>query len=52
MKLFGGLIVWRANKQDMVTTSSIEAELIALSQIVKEAIFTSNDVITERALDY
>jgi len=31
MKLFRGPIVWRANKQDMVTTLSIEAELLALS---------------------
>jgi len=31
IKLFGGPIAWRANKQDTVTTSSIEAELLALS---------------------
>ena len=36
MKLFGGPITWRANKQDTVTTLSIEAELLALSQIVEE----------------
>src|SRR6266480_2909716 len=30
--LFGGPISWRANKQDTVTTSSTEAELLALSQ--------------------
>jgi hypothetical protein len=40
MKLFGGLIAWRANKQDTVTTSTTEAELLALSQAAKEAIFT------------
>ena len=39
MKLFGGPIAWRANKQDTVTTSSTEAELLALSQTAKEAIF-------------
>jgi hypothetical protein len=39
MKLFGGPIAWRANKQDTVTTSSTEAELLALSQTTKEAIF-------------
>ncbi|RYP56931.1 hypothetical protein DL770_010800 [Monosporascus sp. CRB-9-2] len=39
ISLFGGPIVWRANKQDTVTTSSTEAELSALSQTVKEAIF-------------
>jgi hypothetical protein len=41
MKLFGGPIAWRANKQDTVTTSSTEAELLALSQTAKEAIFIS-----------
>src|SRR6266702_8737735 len=35
MKLFGGPIAWRANKQDTVTTSSTEAELLALSQTAK-----------------
>ncbi|KAF7570459.1 hypothetical protein PtrM4_104610 [Pyrenophora tritici-repentis] len=41
IKLFGGLISWRASKQDTVTTSTTEAELLALSQVAKEAIFTS-----------
>src|SRR5436190_1573921 len=41
MLLFGGPITWRANKQDTVTTSSTEAELLALSQTAKEAIFIS-----------
>jgi len=36
MKLFGGLIGWRANKQDTVTTSTTEAELLALSQAARE----------------
>jgi hypothetical protein len=31
MKLFGGLIRWRANKQDIVTMLTIEAELLALA---------------------
>ena len=31
MKLFGRLIGWRASKQDTVTTSTTEAELLALS---------------------
>jgi hypothetical protein len=39
MILFGGLISWRANKQDTVTTSSTEAELLALSQTAREALF-------------
>jgi len=41
IKLFGGLIAWRANKQETVTTSTTEAELLALSQVAKEALFTS-----------
>ena len=41
MMLFGGAIAWKANKQDTVTTSSTEAELLALSQTAKEAIFIS-----------
>jgi hypothetical protein len=41
MILFGGAIGWRANKQNTVTTSSTEAELLALSQTAKEGIFMS-----------
>src|SRR5437016_671914 len=41
MKLFGGPIAWRANKQDTVTILSTEAESLALSQTAKEAIFIS-----------
>ena len=41
IKLFEGLIAWKASKQDTVTTSTTEAELLALSQVAKEAIFTS-----------
>jgi hypothetical protein len=41
MMLFNGPISWRANKQDTITTSSTEAELLALSQIAKEGIFLS-----------
>jgi hypothetical protein len=41
MMLFGGAIAWKANKQDTVTTSSTEAELLALSQTAKEGIFLS-----------
>lgn len=41
MQLFGGIIGWRANKQATVTTSTTEAELLALSQAAKEAIFVS-----------
>jgi hypothetical protein len=38
VELFGSLISWRANKQDTVTTSTTEAELLALSQAAREAI--------------
>jgi hypothetical protein len=31
IKLFGGLIGWRANKQNTVITLIIEAELLALA---------------------
>ncbi|OAQ57457.2 polyprotein [Pochonia chlamydosporia 170] len=41
MKLFGGTIAWRANKQDTVTTSTTEAELLAVSQAAKESMFVS-----------
>ena len=41
MKLFNGLIGWRANKQDTVTTSTTEAELLALSQAAKEGQYIS-----------
>ena len=36
MVLFGEVIRWRANKQNMVTTSTTEAELLSLSQGAKE----------------
>lgn len=41
MKLFGGAIAWRANKQDTVTTSSTEAELLAASQTAKKIMYLS-----------
>ena len=41
MLLFEGLIVWKTNKQNIVTTSSTKAKLLALLQITKKAIFTS-----------
>lgn len=39
IKLFGGLVAWRSSKQDTVTTSTTEAELLSLSQAAKEAMF-------------
>ncbi len=41
MKLFGGAVAWRANKQDKVITLSNKAELLAISQTGKEAIYLS-----------
>jgi hypothetical protein len=41
IKLFGGLISWRANKQNTVTILTIEAELLALAQAAKESIYVS-----------
>lgn len=41
IRLFGGIVGWRANKQDTVTTSTTEAELLALSQAVKEGLFAA-----------
>ncbi|KAJ6780944.1 hypothetical protein PWT90_01693 [Aphanocladium album] len=38
LKMFGGPVIYRAGKQDTVTTSSTEAELLALSQAAKEVI--------------
>jgi hypothetical protein len=42
LKLFRGPVACRANKQDTVTTSSTEAELLALSQTAKESIYLSH----------
>ena len=41
IKLFRGVIGWRASKQEIVTISTIEVELLALSQASKEALFVS-----------
>jgi len=38
--LFGGPVAWKSGKQPTVTTSSTEAELLALSNAAKEAIAT------------
>ena len=39
MTLFGGPVAWKASKQATVTTSSTEAELLALSDTTKEAMY-------------
>ena len=36
IKLFGGSVAWKASKQATVTTSTTEAELLALEHTVKE----------------
>ena len=41
IRLFGGTIAWKANKQNTVTTSTAEAELLALSQAAKESLFVT-----------
>jgi hypothetical protein len=38
--LFGGPIAWKSGKQDTITTSSTEAELLALTAVAKEAMAT------------
>jgi hypothetical protein len=38
-KLFGGAVDWKASKQRTVTTSTTEAELLALSEASKSALF-------------
>ncbi|RMZ79296.1 hypothetical protein DV736_g6685, partial [Chaetothyriales sp. CBS 134916] len=40
MTLYGGPIAWKAGKQATVTTSSTEAELLALTAVSKEAVAT------------
>ena len=41
MHLFGGLIGWQVTKQAMVTTFTMEAELLALAEAAKKALFVS-----------
>ena len=41
MKLFNGSIAWKTNKQNTVTTLSIEAEFLAISQTAKKIIYLS-----------
>jgi hypothetical protein len=41
IKLFGGLISWRANKQNIITTSIIEAKLLALAQAAKKSTYVN-----------
>jgi hypothetical protein len=41
IRLFDRLIGWRASKQNTVTTSTTEAELLALAQAAKESLYIS-----------
>jgi hypothetical protein len=41
IKLFGGLISWKANKQDTVITSTIKAKFLAFVQTAKKTLFVS-----------
>jgi hypothetical protein len=41
MKLFGGLIGWRTNKQNTIITSITKAELLALAQAAKELMYVN-----------
>ena len=50
IKLFGGPIVWKASKQNTVTTSTTEAELLALEQTAKET-YALNRLFRDVALD-
>jgi hypothetical protein len=40
-KLFGGLIGWKANKQNTVIISTTEAKLSVFAQAAKETLFVS-----------
>jgi hypothetical protein len=51
MKLFGGLIGWRANKQDIITTSTIEAKLLALVQAAKKSMYV-NKLLQKLIIDF
>jgi hypothetical protein len=51
MKLFGGLIGWRANKQNTIITSTTEAELLALAQAAKESMYVSK-LLQELIIDF
>jgi Zn-dependent M16 (insulinase) family peptidase len=51
MKLFGGLIGWRANKQDIITTLTIKAKLLALAQAAKESMYV-NKLLQKFIIDF
>ena len=45
IKLFRGLISWRANKQDTVTISTTKAELLTLLQTAKKSLYILSLII-------
>jgi hypothetical protein len=51
IKLFSGLIGWRANKQNTVITPIIKAELLALAQAAKESIYV-NRLLQELTINF
>jgi hypothetical protein len=51
IKLFGGLIGWRANKQNTIITLITEAELLALAQAAKESMYVSK-LLQELIIDF
>jgi Zn-dependent M16 (insulinase) family peptidase len=51
IKLFGGLIGWRANKQDTVITLTTEAKLLALAQAAKELMYV-NKLLQKLIIDF
>ena len=50
MSLFGGPVVWKAGKQDTVTTSTTEAELLGVERTTKES-FALSRLMTDIGLD-
>ena len=48
IKLFKGLILWKANKQDTVIIFLIKAELLILLQAVKESLYILRLIIELR----
>ncbi|RCI15906.1 hypothetical protein L249_1767 [Ophiocordyceps polyrhachis-furcata BCC 54312] len=52
IRVFGGVVAFKSGKEDTVTTSSTEAEFLALSRVVKEdssqAMMSRSNVIISR----